>query len=154
MNRQPESIMTWSRYREIMVSPERIKSGKIFIDLYREELRRAEDIYGVPAEIIASIIGIETRYGKVQGNIRVLDWSPGSIIYFYTSRKQPLHRVLVRTDKNYFVARVAHPDRVDESIAPLISSSYVVITVNESGSQESAHSNFVARYRSIVINTL
>lgn len=73
MNRQPESIMTWSRYREIMVSPERIKSGKIFIDLYREELRRAEDIYGVPAEIIASIIGIETRYGKVQGNIRVLD---------------------------------------------------------------------------------
>lgn len=73
MNRQPESIMTWSRYKEIMVSPERINSGKVFINSYREDLKRAEDIYGVPAEIIASIIGIETRYGKVKGNIRVLD---------------------------------------------------------------------------------
>ncbi|SVE28710.1 uncharacterized protein METZ01_LOCUS481564, partial [marine metagenome] len=73
MNRQPEGTMTWTKYKEMMVSEDRIFSGKTFIESYRKELMRAEDIYGIPAEIIASIIGIETRYGRTQGNIRVLD---------------------------------------------------------------------------------
>ncbi len=73
MNNQPEGTMTWSSYKKIMVSPERINSGKHFIETYRQDLIRAEEIYGVPAEIIASIIGIETRYGNIKGNIRVLD---------------------------------------------------------------------------------
>ncbi len=73
MNRQPEGTMTWSRYKEMMVSDSRISAGKEFIKLYKEDLYKAEDLYGVPAEIIASIIGIETRYGRITGNIRVLD---------------------------------------------------------------------------------
>ena len=73
MNRQPEGIMTWTQYKEMMVTQERINSGKYFINSYLDDLKRAEDIYGVPAQIIASIIGIETRYGKVTGNIRVID---------------------------------------------------------------------------------
>ncbi len=73
MNRQPEGTMTWSRYKEIMVSDSRISAGEEFIKLYKEDLNKAEDLYGVPAEIIASIIGIETRYGRITGNIRVLD---------------------------------------------------------------------------------
>ena len=73
MNRQPEGTMTWSRYKKMMVSDSRISAGEEFINLYKEDLKRAEDLYGVPAEIIASIIGIETRYGRITGNIRVLD---------------------------------------------------------------------------------
>ena len=73
MNRQPEGTMTWSKYKKMMVSESRIAAGKDFINLYKEDLKRAEDLYGVPAEIIASIIGIETRYGRITGNIRVLD---------------------------------------------------------------------------------
>ena len=73
MNSQPESTMTWSNYKKIMVSPERINSGRDFIETYKQDLIRAEEVYGVPAEIIASIIGIETRYGRVKGNTRVLD---------------------------------------------------------------------------------
>lgn len=73
MNRQPEGTMTWSSYKNMMVTSERIDSGKLFIDAYKEDLKRAEDIYGVSAPVIASIIGIETRYGKITGNIRVLD---------------------------------------------------------------------------------
>jgi len=56
-----------------MVSDSRISAGEEFIKLYKEDLNKAEDLYGVPAEIIASIIGIETRYGRITGNIRVLD---------------------------------------------------------------------------------
>ena len=73
MNRQPEGTMTWSKYKAMMVTHERVDSGKQFIDAYKQDLRRAEDIYGVPAEIIASIIGIETKYGRITGNVRVLD---------------------------------------------------------------------------------
>ena len=73
MNRQPEGTMTWSRYKKMMVSDSRISGGKEFINLYKKDLKKAEDLYGVPAEIIASIIGIETRYGRITGNIRVLD---------------------------------------------------------------------------------
>jgi len=57
----------------MLVTDERVDSGKQFIDAYKQDLMRAEDIYGVPAEIIASIIGIETKYGRITGNIRVLD---------------------------------------------------------------------------------
>ena len=73
MNKQPEGTMTWSSYKNMMVTDERVDSGKQFIGVYKEDLKRAEDIYGVPASIIASIIGIETRYGKIKGNTRVLD---------------------------------------------------------------------------------
>ncbi len=73
MNKQPEGTMTWSRYKQMMVSDSRISAGEEFIELYKEELNKAEDLFGVPAEIIASIIGIETRYGRITGNIRVLD---------------------------------------------------------------------------------
>ena len=71
MNRQPEGTMTWERYRGIMVNESRISAGKEFINSHKQDLKRAEKIYGVPAEIIASIIGIETRYGRIKGNIRV-----------------------------------------------------------------------------------
>jgi membrane-bound lytic murein transglycosylase B len=39
----------------------------------RKALERAETSYGVPAEVIASIIGVETIYGRITGNFRVID---------------------------------------------------------------------------------
>ena len=37
----------------------------------REALARAEQEYGVPAEIIVGIIGVETIYGQQMGNFRL-----------------------------------------------------------------------------------
>tara|TARA_Y100000590_G_scaffold150663_1_gene173056 strand:- start:322 stop:1311 length:990 start_codon:yes stop_codon:yes gene_type:complete len=73
MNSQPESIQTWSQYKKRRVTQELANSGKHFIDSYMEDLIRAEDIYGVPAEVIASIIGLESRFGMSTGNLRILD---------------------------------------------------------------------------------
>ena len=36
MNRQPEGIMTWTKYKEMMVSEDRIFSGKTFIESYKK----------------------------------------------------------------------------------------------------------------------
>lgn len=87
MDRQPEGTMTWSRYKGIMVTQSRIDSGKEFIKKYKSDLQRAEDSYGVPSSVIASIIGIETRYGKIQGNIRVLD-SLSTLSFDYPRRSK------------------------------------------------------------------
>ena len=87
MNRQPEGTMTWQRYREIMVNESRISAGKEFIKSHKQDLKRAEKIYGVPAEIIASIIGIETRYGRIKGNIRVID-SLSTLAFDYPRRSK------------------------------------------------------------------
>ena len=59
--------------RALMIEPVRINAGTRFWNLHAETLARAEREYGVPAEIIVGIIGIETVYGRNTGRFRVLD---------------------------------------------------------------------------------
>ena len=40
---------------------------------YDSVLRRAEAEYGVPPEYVVAIIGVETYFGRITGNYRVLD---------------------------------------------------------------------------------
>lgn len=63
----------WFEYAPQFVSPERIAGGIAFRNTYRAVLERAEREYGVPAEIIVAIIGVETSYGRNAGRYRVLD---------------------------------------------------------------------------------
>ena len=72
MNRPSEGL-PWHRYESLFVNTSSVKNGKKFLKRYATALNKAEKIYGVPSEIIVAIIGIETRYGKVMGNFRVLD---------------------------------------------------------------------------------
>jgi membrane-bound lytic murein transglycosylase B len=67
------SVRSWPRYRARFVEPRRIKEGVEFWQAHRDMLTRTEARYGVPASIIVSIIGVETFYGRVTGNFRVLD---------------------------------------------------------------------------------
>ena len=110
MDRQPEGVMNWTSYKSMMLTPERVSAGEMFIKSYMKDLRRAEDIYGVPAEIIASIIGIETRYGKVKGNIRVLD-SLMTLSFDYPRRSSFFKRqleefLLLAKEENLEVSKV------------------------------------------------
>lgn len=69
----PGRPKNWHAYRARFVEPKRINAGVAFWDAYADELARAEETYGVPAEIIVGIIGVETIYGRNTGNFRVLD---------------------------------------------------------------------------------
>lgn len=73
ISRPAERRLTWGEYRKIFVEPRRIKQGVAFWNKHEAALKRAEETYGVPAEIIVSIIGVETRYGRIMGRYRVLD---------------------------------------------------------------------------------
>jgi membrane-bound lytic murein transglycosylase B len=63
----------WQAYRERFIEDRRINAGAEFWRTYASDLARAEATYGVPAEIIVGIIGVETFYGQNMGNYRVLD---------------------------------------------------------------------------------
>lgn len=63
----------WTAYRQRFIEQVRIKAGATFWSQHEEALARAEAQYGVPAEIIVGIIGVETLYGRMAGKIRVMD---------------------------------------------------------------------------------
>ena len=63
----------WVAYRKRFIEPVRLKAGKAFWEQNQAYLTKVEQESGVPAEIIVSIIGIETIYGRQTGNFRVKD---------------------------------------------------------------------------------
>ncbi len=69
----PVTARSWERYRPRFVNGMRIAHGARFVTQYAEALKRARETYGVPENIIAAIIGVETVYGKKTGNYRVMD---------------------------------------------------------------------------------
>ncbi|MDC0244916.1 lytic murein transglycosylase B [Pseudomonadota bacterium] len=73
MSSPAEFTWTWARYKKLFLEEKRIINGKKFIEDNSNLFNRIEDEFGVPREIITSILGVETRYGKIKGNYRVLD---------------------------------------------------------------------------------
>ena len=69
----PTKLKNWTVYRQRFIEPVRIKAGVAFWNKYESQLTRAESEYGIPAEIIVGIIGVETLYGRMAGKIRVMD---------------------------------------------------------------------------------
>jgi membrane-bound lytic murein transglycosylase B len=70
---KPYEQKTWDAYKQLFLTTQRVEEGMEFWRAHRSVLERAEKEYAVPASIIVAIIGIETLYGKHQGNYRVLD---------------------------------------------------------------------------------
>ncbi|MDC0923612.1 lytic murein transglycosylase B [Gammaproteobacteria bacterium] len=73
ISKPAEFTWTWDRYKKLFIEEKRIKNGKFFISENIEVLEKAEKDFGVPKEVITAIIGVETRYGKIQGSYRVID---------------------------------------------------------------------------------
>ena len=69
----PGRPKNWAAYRARFVEPVRIDAGVAFWNDYSDALARAEQQYGVPAEIIVGILGVETVYVRNKGNFRVMD---------------------------------------------------------------------------------
>lgn len=63
----------WRVYRSRFIDPIRISAGVKFWQANQATLERAEKEFGVPAEMIVGIVGVETIYGQQMGDFRVLD---------------------------------------------------------------------------------
>jgi len=71
--RPAEGVLSWGDYRKIFMTDSRINKGVKFWQDNAEVLAKAEKQYGVSAEFIVAIIGVETYYGARAGNYPVLD---------------------------------------------------------------------------------
>lgn len=73
ISRPAEKVKPWKDYRPIFITDSRIARGVDFWREHQDTLARAEQEYGVPAQVIVAIIGVETFYGGNTGSYRVLD---------------------------------------------------------------------------------
>ncbi len=82
-------VRSWRSYRSRFIEPKRLRAGIAFWQQHAATLARAEASYGVPAEIVASIIGIETIYGRNTGKFQTFsalttlafDYPPRAVLF-------------------------------------------------------------------------
>lgn len=73
ISRPAERVRPWHEYRAIFITDQRLREGLEFWDKHANILARAEAEYGVEAEVILAILGVETFYGRIKGSHRVID---------------------------------------------------------------------------------
>ncbi len=69
---QVEFTRTLEDYLSIAASDERIAKGRAAFERHQSTLRQLEADYGVDAEIITAIWGLESSYGERKGNVPVI----------------------------------------------------------------------------------
>ena len=70
---RPAEGKPWHKYRQIFLTDKRISKGVVFWKENRELIEAASKKFGVDEEIIVSIIGVETFYGRITGSYRIID---------------------------------------------------------------------------------
>lgn len=98
----PGTPKNWRVYRSRFIEPARVAAGVKFWQDNRVVLERAESQYGVPAEIIVGILGVETIYGQQMGNFRVIDALATLAFNFPDSHPRAAER------RDYFRAELEH----------------------------------------------
>ena len=78
---------SWERYRPRFLNDRRIDGGVRFWQAHEAQLVRAQATYGVPAEIIVAIIGVETEYGRNMGNFGVME-ALATLAFHYPKRAE------------------------------------------------------------------
>ncbi|HVC00641.1 MAG TPA: lytic murein transglycosylase B [Steroidobacteraceae bacterium] len=73
MEKPAEKRLAWYRYRPIFVNEQRIQEGVDFWLAHRRDLERSSARTGVAPQYLVAIVGVETYYGRLTGNYRVLD---------------------------------------------------------------------------------
>lgn len=68
----PEKTETWTQYAR-RIDDSRVSAGLEVLKAQDKWFARAEEEFGVPPAVIAGVLGIETRYGRITGSVRVLD---------------------------------------------------------------------------------
>ncbi len=98
---RPAEARPWYQYRPIFMTDLRIAGGAEFWRANRDLLERIEARFGVPAQIVVAIVGVETNYGANTGSFRVLD-ALTTLGFYYPRRAE------------FFAAELGHFFRLAE----------------------------------------
>ncbi len=70
---RPKEAQPWYEYRKLFLTDDHVRRGGQFWAKHAGALARAQKQFGVPAEIIVAILGVETQYGRNGGQYPVVD---------------------------------------------------------------------------------
>lgn len=68
-----QPVRSYPAYRAKFLTDMRISAGTRYWEVHDAHLRRAEAEFGVPAQVILGILGVETAFGRNTGSFRVVD---------------------------------------------------------------------------------
>ncbi|KUP92961.1 lytic murein transglycosylase [Tritonibacter horizontis] len=100
---QTEFTRTLEDYLSIAVSDERVSKGRAAFARHRTTLAAVERKYGVPAQIVTAIWGLESFYGERRGNVPVIS-ATSTLAYdgrrgqFFESQLIAALKILARGD--------------------------------------------------------
>lgn len=83
----PAEAKPWKDYRPLFVNERRTADGVAFFREHAALLARVTAETGVPAELVVTILGIETNYGRNTGRYRVLD-ALTTLAFYYPPRAE------------------------------------------------------------------
>jgi len=69
---QPEFTLDFRSYLTRVVSQHRIEEGQLVLAEHGELLRNVGQRYGIPPELLAAVWGVESNYGRTQGDFSVV----------------------------------------------------------------------------------
>ena len=69
---QPEFKMTFERYLELVVSPERVSRGRALLKENRALVERIAGPAGIPPSVVVALWGIESKFGERLGDFEVV----------------------------------------------------------------------------------
>jgi membrane-bound lytic murein transglycosylase B len=81
------SRKNWAAYKARFTDAYRIQRGQAFLKEHAATFEAASAQYGVPPPIIAAIIGVETLYGNITGNFKLIDVLP-TLAFDYPRRAE------------------------------------------------------------------
>ena len=90
---RPGTSNPWYKFREGNAGAAKISGGQRFYQQNRQVIDQVARQYGVPAEIIVAIIGIETNYGRNTGSFRVAD-ALATLAFEYPRRSECFQKEL------------------------------------------------------------
>jgi membrane-bound lytic murein transglycosylase B len=96
----------WRRYRARALDAARLRDAAVYLRRQRATLARAREDFGVPPEIVAAIIGIETHFGRTMGSFRTLD------VLLTLAFDYPRRAALYRQELAHFLV-LGHDGRLD-----------------------------------------
>jgi membrane-bound lytic murein transglycosylase B len=86
---QPEFTRSFQAYTGRMLTSTRVATGQNYVQAHADLLQPISARTGVPASVIVALWGLETNYGRIQGNHPVI---PALINLAYQSPRAPYFR--------------------------------------------------------------
>ncbi len=71
--RQAEFSMTWTRYRTLVITDQKIADGRRAVAANRDLLARVQDRFNVSPRVVTGIWGLESSFGAITGDYRVVE---------------------------------------------------------------------------------